>query len=177
MIMQVPWQKRLEAKVIEKILSAFPETRPPDDKNIVAAEPAHLAVCDECHDAQQYFVGKTREDILCDERQFPHLVNAFSFFTPQAWHYYLPVFLIQDLLRGRHRFNFFWHQDEPVVIEGFWSQRVELLGRQQVEALLEYLESHTAYVEKLGHKEELCRIVEWWQCVYEGKSASLPRQA
>jgi len=176
MIKKAPWQNRPEAKVIGKILSAFPETTPPDDKNIVTAEPAHLAACDECRDAQQYFVGKTREDILYDERIYPHLVNAFSFFTPQSWHYYLPVFLIQDLLRGRHSFNFFWHQDEPVVIEGFWPPRVTLLSGQQVEVLLEYLESHTAYVEKLGHREELCRIVEWWQSIYEEKSASIPRR-
>jgi hypothetical protein len=100
MIKKTPWHNRPEAKVIEKILSVFPETMPPDNKNIVAAEPAHLAVCDECRDAQQYFVGKTREDILYDERNHPHLVNAFSFFTPQTWHYYLPVFLIQGLLRA-----------------------------------------------------------------------------
>lgn len=175
MMKKMPWRNHPEANVIEKILSAFPETTPPDDENIVAADPAHLAACDECHDAQQYFVGKTREDILYDERKHLHLVNAFSFFTPQTWHYYLPVFLIQDLLSGRHSFNFFWHQDEPVVVEGFWPPRVELLSSQQVEALLEYLESHTAYVEKSGHREELCRVVEWWQSIYEEKSASIPR--
>jgi hypothetical protein len=46
MIKKAPWQNRPEAKVIGKIFSAFPETTPPDDKNIVAAEPAHLTVCD-----------------------------------------------------------------------------------------------------------------------------------
>ncbi|HEX8179473.1 MAG TPA: hypothetical protein VF525_08015 [Pyrinomonadaceae bacterium] len=118
-------------------------------------------------------MGKTREDILYDERYYSHLVNAFSFFTPQTWHYYLPVFLIQDLLRGRHSFNFFWHNDEPIVMEGFWPRRVTLLSGQQVEVLLEYLESHTAYAEKFGHEEELGRIVEWWRSVYEEKSASI----
>jgi hypothetical protein len=175
-IKKAHWQNRPEAKIIEKILSAFPATIPPDEKNIVAAGSAHLAVCDECRDAQQYFAGKTREPILEDEGNYPYLVNAFDFFTPEAWHYYLPVFLIQDLLRGRHRFNFFWHHDEPVVIEEFWPPRVELLSGQQVEALLEYLESHTVYVEKLGHREELCRVVEWWQSIYEEKSASVPRR-
>ncbi len=176
MIKKAQWQNRPEAKIIERILSAFPAAMPPDEKNIVAAEPAHLATCDECRDAQQYFAGKTRDAILDDERNYPHLVNAFSFFTPQTWHYYLPVFLIQDLLRGRHGYNFFWHHDEPVVIEGLWPQRIELLSRQQVEALLEYLESYTAYAEESGHKEELGRIVEWWQSIYEEKSASISRR-
>jgi hypothetical protein len=176
MIKNAPWQNRPEAEVIGKILSAFPEATPPDGKNIVAAGPAHLAACDECRDAQQYFVGKTRGDILYDERHYPHLVNAFSFFTPQTWHYYLPVFLIQDLLRGRHGFNFFRHDDEPAVIEGFWPPRVELLSEQQVEALLEYLESHTAYAEKFGRREELCGIVEWWRSIHKEKSASITRR-
>ena len=167
MIKKARWQNRPEAKVIGKILSAFPETTPPDDKDIVAAEPAHLAACDECRDAQQYFAGKTREDILYDERNYPHLVNAFSFFTPRIWHYYLPAFLIQDVLGERHSFNFFWHHDEPAVIEGLWPPRVELLSRQQVEALLDYLEGHTGYAEKFGHREELCRIVEWWKSIYQ----------
>lgn len=167
MIKRAQWQNRPEAKLIEKILSAFPSTSPPDGKNIVAAEPVHLAVCDECRDAQQYFERRKREDILDNERNYPHLVNAFSFFTPQTWHYYLPVFLIQDLLRSRHSYNFFWHHNEPLVIEGLWRPRIELLNIQQVGALLEYLESNSTYAEKRGHKEELGRIVEWWQSIYE----------
>jgi hypothetical protein len=174
-IKKAHWQNRPEARIIAKILSAFPATMPPDEKNIVAAESAHLAVCGECRDAQQYCAGKTRESILVDERNYPHLVNAFSFFTPEAWHYYLPVFLIQDLLRGRHSFNFFWHQDEPIVV-GYWPQRIKLLSGTEVEVLLEYLESHTAYADESGHKEELRRIVEWWQSIYEEKSASTPRR-
>ena len=166
------WQNRPEAIIIKKILSAFPTTEPPDDRNVVAAEISHQAVCDECRDAQQYFAGKTREAILDDERNYPHLVNAFDFFTPQTWHYYLPVFLIQDLFRRRHSYNFFWHQDEPKVIEGYWPPRIELLSRVQVEALLEYLKSYSTYADESGHKEKLGRIVEWWQSIYEEKSAS-----
>ena len=170
------WQNRPEAKIIEKILSAFPATSSPDDQNIVAAETSHLAVCDECRNAQRYFAGKTREAILDDERHYPHLVHAFDFFTPQTWHYYLPVFLIQDLLRGRHGYNFFWHHDEQVVTEGYWPPRIELLSGPQVEALLGYLKSHIGYAEETGHKEELGRIVEWWQSLYEEKAASTPRR-
>src|SRR4051812_9219169 len=172
-IKKAHWQNRPEAKIIEKILSAFPATIPPDEKNIVAAGSAHLAVCDECRDAQQFFAGKTREPLLDDEGTYPYLVNAFSLFTSEAWHYYLPVFLIQDLLRGRHNFNFFWHHDEAVVIEGYWPPRIELLSGPQVEAVLEYLKRYTAYAEERGNKEELCRIVDWWQSIYEEKSASI----
>jgi hypothetical protein len=56
--------------------------------------------------------------IIDDERNYPHLVNAFDFFTTQTWHYYLPVFLMQDLLRGRLSYNFFWHYDNNVVVDG-----------------------------------------------------------
>ena len=163
MIEKTQWQNHSESKLIERILSAFPATAPPNDRNIVAAETAHLAVCEECRDAQQYFSGKTREAILDDERHFPHLVNAFDFFTPQTWHYYLPVFLIQDLVRERHSFDFFWHQDEPVVIEGYWPPRIQLLSRPQVETLLEYLMSHSTYALESGNREKLCRVVDWWQ--------------
>ena len=176
MIEKAQWQNHPEFKVIERILSAFPVTTPPNDMNIVAAEASHLAVCDECGDAQQYFAGKTRGAILDDDRNYPHLVNAVDFFTPQTWHYYLPIFLIQDLLRGRHSFNFFWHQDEPVVIEGYWPPRIEFLNAPQVEALLEYLKSHSTYALEAGHQEELCRVVDWWQHIYEEKLDSTQRR-
>jgi len=72
--------KDLEAGVIEKICSAFPFTAPPAGESLVNAEIEHLRKCDECREAQQFFTGKSREIILSDEQNFPHLVNAFQFF-------------------------------------------------------------------------------------------------
>jgi hypothetical protein len=160
--------------MIEKILSAFSTTLPPDEKNIVAAEVDHLGKCDECRAAQEFFAGRTKEDILNDSRNYPHLVNAFDLFTPQTWHYYLPVFLIQDLLRGRHRFDTFWHHDGQELIEGYWSPRIDLLDNRQCEMLLEYLESCRGYAIESGREEEFCRVLEWWQRIDREKLATIP---
>ena|SRR6266498_5657133 len=173
MIETIRWLKGAEAKIAEKIISAFPVTPPPNDQNLVAADIAHLRKCDECRNARQFFTGKTREIILRDERNYPHLVNAFDFFTPQAWHYYLPVFLIQDLIRQRHSFNHFWHHNEPCLIEGHWSLRIELMEVPQCEVLIEYLQFYGPYAMQSGHTEELCGIIEWWQDIYQRKLATV----
>ncbi len=170
------WLKDPEAKVVEKILLAFPVTPPPKDENIVGAGIEHLRKCDECRDAQQFFAGKTREIILADERNYRHLVSAFDFFTPETWHYYLPVFLIQDLIRQRHSFNHFWHHNQPGLIDNYWSRRIELMNRLQCEALIEYLESYRHYAKQLGCINRLSRIVEWWQGIYQEKLATIPKK-
>lgn len=167
MIETMKWLKGPETKVIDKIISAFPATSLPDDQRIVDAKTEHLKRCDECRDAQVLFTGKTREIILGDELNYPHLVNAFDFFTPETWHYYLPVFLIQDLIRQRHSFYHFWHHSEPGLIEAYWSPRIQLLNRPQCEALIEYLQFHRPYAVESGQIEELSKILDWWQRIYK----------
>lgn len=169
------WVKGPEAKVIEQIISAFPFTPPPDDRNLVNADIDHLRKCDECRNARQFFAGKTRESILGDERNYNHLVNAFDFFTPETWHYYLPVFLIQDLIRQRHSFDHFWNYNEPGLIDGYWSPRIGLLDRLQCEALIEYLQFDRPYAIETGQIVELSRILDWWQAIYQEKLVRVPR--
>ena len=161
--------KRPEAKVVEKVISAFPFTLPPKDENLVGAGIEHLQKCDECRNAQQFFEGKARETILGDERNYPHLVNAFDFFTPEAWHYYLPVFLIQDLIRHRHSFNHFWNYYRSGLIDEGWLRRIELMDRPQCEALIEYLQFHRPYAIEAGDIEELNDTADWWQGIYQEK--------
>ncbi|HKS39567.1 MAG TPA: hypothetical protein VJX74_03060 [Blastocatellia bacterium] len=171
MIDTMNWLKDPEAKVVEQIISAFPITPPPRDENLVCAGIEHLQKCDECRNAQQFFKGKTREIILGDERNYPHLVNAFDFFTPETWHYYLPVFLIQDLIRQRHSYNHFWHHNEPGLIDGHWSKRIELMDMPQCEALIGYLEFHKSFTIESRDIEKLSKILEWWEGIYQEKVA------
>lgn len=160
------------AEVIERIGRAFPPAAPPGDEQLVDADADHLRACDECRDARLFFAGKTRKQVLADELSYPHLVNAFSFFTPPAWHYYLPAFLIQDVLSGRHRYDFFWHYDEPVVIKLCWPPRIALLDMPQCEAILAYLEFCRGYATRAGWAGELNKVVGWWQQVRREKLAS-----
>lgn len=160
-------------KLIETINAAFSAVPKPDDEHIVAAEVEHLKKCDECRDAKEFLVGKTREIILSDERNYPHLVNGFAFLTVEAWHYYLPAFLIQDLLRQRHRFDTFWHYNEPVVIEEFWPKRIARLTLQQCEAILAYLEFSRPYAIGGGYEPKLNQIIDWWQSIHQNKLSSI----
>jgi hypothetical protein len=158
-----------EAGVIEKICLAFPFTAPPAGESLVNAEIEHLKECDECREAQQFFTGKSREIILSDERNFPHLVNAFSFFTSQVWHYYLPVFLIQSILRQRYRRYDFWHYEDRGLIKNFWSQRIQLLDGLQCEAILDYLELCRQSAIESGSEARLDKIIEWWESIRREK--------
>lgn len=176
MIERMQWLKSPEAQIVEKIISAFPDTPPPSDQNIVCAEMEHLKKCDDCRNAQHFFAGKIREDILADEQNYPHLVNAFDFFTPETWHYYLPVFLIQDLIRQRHCFDRFWNYSQPGIIDEHWSKRIELMSDSQCEALIEYLEFYRPYALEFGQIEELSRILEWWQGIYQEKLSTMPKR-
>jgi hypothetical protein len=175
MIGTMNWLKDPEAKVVEKITLAFLITPPPKDENIVGAGIGHLQKCDECRNAQHFFEGKTREIILGDERNYPHLVNAFDFFTPETWHYYLPVFLIQYLIRQRHSFNHFWHHNEPGLIEAYWLPRIQLMDGPQCEALIGYLEFHKSYAIESGDIEKLEKILDRWQAISQEKVAIVRR--
>lgn len=172
MINRSKWQNRPDASVIENIISAFSTTPSPAPQNLVAADIEHLRKCDECRHAKDYFADKTREIILADERNYSHLVNAFDFFTPPAWHYYLPAFLIQDLLRQRHSFDHFWHFDDPVIVDKCWPRKIELLDQIQCQALINYLEYSKPYAEETGRIERLRKILEWWQSILQKKAVS-----
>jgi hypothetical protein len=158
-----------EASIIEKISLAFSTTPRPDDENLVTADSNHLRECDDCREAKHFFKGKTRQDILSDERNYPHLVNAFDFFTPQAWYYFLPAFLIQGLIRQRYNYNHFWHHDQAELIKRYWSQRIELLDCKQTQAVLDYLECCKKGANEDGLIERFGKIVEWWQSIYQQK--------
>lgn len=176
MIESLKWLKGSEAKIVEKINSAFPSTFPPSEQDIVGADIEHLEKCDECRDAQQNFAGKTRESIFADERNYPHLVNAFDFFTPETWHYYLPVFLIQDLIRRRYCFNRFWNYTQPGQVDGHWRKRIELMDERQCEALIEYLEDYKQHARDSSEAEGIARILEWWQGIYQDKLATIRKR-
>lgn len=47
------------------------------------------------------------------------------------------------------------------------------MDRQQCEAVIEYLESCRTYAKESGRIEELSRVVDWWQSIYEEKAGSI----
>lgn len=156
--------------LITEIRQAFANAAKPNDENIIVGDDNHFAKCDECREARDYFWGRTRESISQDKEAFRQTINALSFFTPSAWYYYLPEYLIGCLQNNRLRVNVFWHHEEPIVKERFWSERIELLNAQQCAIIIAYLNFALKKYEDDFRKANDCqRIINWWREIYQNR--------
>jgi hypothetical protein len=65
---------------IEKVKRAFADVQSPN-LEYFAGSPEHNQKCDECREANDFFVGKKWEDCLDDEEAFRQLVTGKVFFS------------------------------------------------------------------------------------------------
>jgi hypothetical protein len=75
----------------ERIKAAFADVEYPGDNNIIHC-PYH---CRPCREIANYFKGKTWEGHSVQNLRDHH--TALSLFTPEAFHYFLPAFMLASI--------------------------------------------------------------------------------
>lgn len=126
---------------IEKVKKAFADV-PYPNLEYFAGSPEHNQKCDECREANDFFVGKKWEDCLDDEEAFRQLGNGEPFFETSVWHYFLPAYLIKLIKQARfsiHTFEPILDDDLPEVVK-WQKEKRDLLTAEQCKVIVEYLE-------------------------------------
>jgi len=121
----------------ETIKTAFADVPYPGDRNITRC-PYHCKPCEEISD---YFKGKGWEGHSVEDLRDHH--TALSLFTPEAFHYFLPAFMLasvesydnMDILPDSIRFHFEFsleHRDHFLV-------RLTKFSEEQRKVIIEFL--------------------------------------
>lgn len=121
----------------ETIKEAFADVPYPGDNNITRC-PYH---CKPCEEIAEYFKGKGWEGHSVEDLRDHH--TALSLFTPEAFHYFLPAFMLasiesydkMDILPDSIRFHFDFnleHRDYFIV-------RLSKFSAEQRHAIVEFL--------------------------------------
>ena len=119
------------------IEEAFTGVAYPGDNNITRC-PYN---CSECRRVAEYFKGKTLTGYTAEELRGYHV--ALTLFTPEAFHYFLPAFMLVslgsyekgDVLPDAIRFHFEYSQE----IQGHFPVRMSKLSPAQRKAIIDYL--------------------------------------
>ncbi|MDB6112373.1 MAG: hypothetical protein JWR69_4123 [Pedosphaera sp.] len=121
----------------ELIQEAFAGVPYPGDDNITRC-PYN---CSECRRIADYFKGKEWAQQGTEELRKHHV--ALSLFTPEAFHYFLPAFMLAsidsyekgDVIPDAIRFHFEYAQE----IQGHFTMRMSKLSGAQRKAIIDYL--------------------------------------
>jgi hypothetical protein len=121
-------------QVIEQAFVGVPQ---PADDNITRC-PYH---CSECQRIAGLFKGKTSGSFSVEELRTVHV--ALSLFTPEAFHYFLPAFMLAsvdsyekgDVIPDAIRFHFEYSHEA----QGHFPLRMSKLSPAQRKAIIEYL--------------------------------------
>lgn len=121
----------------ETIKAAFADVSYPGDNNITRC-PYH---CRPCQEITDYFKGKTWEGHAVEDLRDHH--SALSLFTPEAFHYFLPAFMLAsvesydklDILPDSIRFHFEFDLDH----REHFSIRATQFSDEQRKVIIEFL--------------------------------------
>jgi hypothetical protein len=121
----------------QAIEDAFAGVAQPGDENITRC-PYN---CSECARIAAVFKGRTRKDLTPDELRAHHV--ALTLFTPEAFHYFLPAFMVVsmdryekgDLIPDAIRFHF----EYTAEIQGHFAVRMSKFSAAQRKAIIDYL--------------------------------------
>src|ERR1700758_4722913 len=143
-----------------QIMEAFADVSYPGDGNITRC-PYH---CAECARIAEHFKGKQSSGYTAEELRPFHV--ALSLFTPEAFHYFLPAFMLAsldsyekgDVIPDAIRFHFEYAQE----MKGHFAVRMSKFTPAQRKVIIDYLflmESKGAgsaefAIEMLGEEEE-----------------------
>jgi hypothetical protein len=122
----------------QTIEAAFANVIYPGDDNITRC-PYN---CTECRRVAAYFKGKTWSGHTLEELRVQHV--ALSLFTPEAFHYFLPAFMLVsmvayvkgDVIPDAIRFHF----DYSAEMQGHFAVRMSKFSVEQRYAIIDYLE-------------------------------------
>jgi len=151
--------------VSESIESAFADVPYPGDDRI-----ADHQDCPECDDIRAHFRGASWRGHTVDELQ--QYQSALPLFTPQAFQYFLPAFMLVSLGDWRQAddipFSIMYmclppEPDKDAGLQQHWRERFEMLTLRQREAIAAYLQewagSDSPFVE--AHAKDIPRAVEF----------------
>ena len=126
---------------VEKVEKAFADV-PYPNLEYFAGSPEHNQTCDECREANDFFVGKKWENCLDDEESFRQLGNGFPFFKPSVWHYFLPAYLIKLVKQARFSGSEFqpFYNKKTLELEEWDKEQIDLLSPEQCKVIVDYLE-------------------------------------
>ena len=128
----------------QTIKAAFASVPYPGDNNITRC-PYH---CKPCQEIADYFKGKGWEGHSVEDLRDNH--TALSLFTPEAFHYFLPAFMLasiesydnMDILPDSIRYHFEFNLDH----RDYFLVRLERFSDEQRKVIIEFLR----YMEKKG---------------------------
>ncbi len=121
----------------QTIQKAFADVSYPGDDNIT-----HCPYkCAECRRIAEYFKGRDWQGQSVDELRKHHV--ALSLFTPEAFHYFLPAFMLVsldsyekgDVIPDAIRFHFEYAHE----CQGHFAVRMSKLSPPQRKAIIDYL--------------------------------------
>jgi hypothetical protein len=121
----------------ETIEAAFASVAYPGDDNITRCPYS----CSECGRIAAYFKGKLGTGQTMEELRDYHV--ALSLFTPEAFHYFLPAFMLAsvdsyekgDVIPDAIRFHFEYSQE----MRGHFAVRMSKFSTRQRHAIIDYL--------------------------------------
>lgn len=104
--------------LIDKIYEAFSDVPYPGDDHIVGPlNSPHLQTCGECRWLYDTLVGRTWQETVENEKLHGAVSHAMSFFDPEAWRYYLPAYLINNLRKHIYSSLYFGQLREEGLAE------------------------------------------------------------
>src|SRR5262245_36150941 len=156
----------MSADVRQRIERAFAEVpRPPDDR-----------ICgtygDEARDDTEPFKGRDWRDLEPDLLEFYHY--ALVWFTPEAFHYYLPAFLIggldhPDAIYVVSVLQMLRPNEDP-SLDPFSRARWQQLNDEQIGAVEEWLvwllgqaRPESYFAQEVGEALQIVRDRYWWR--------------
>lgn len=77
--------------------SAFLETQEPFQGKLMSCAPEHLAICEECQEAQEFFSGKRWIDLLQGDYRLPWGWADAVFLSKEARRYFFPAYLVSAI--------------------------------------------------------------------------------
>lgn len=123
--------------VQERIRSAFLSAAQPEDNNIAPHE------CEECDQIKSSFGGKKWMDL--SQEVIAENYDKIPLFTPQAFHYFLPAFLIRSLEEfhpGSSILEFTLYSLSPTKTkpdDRWYSERLASFTKDQISAVVGFL--------------------------------------
>jgi hypothetical protein len=139
---------------IEKVKNVFADVPYPTEE-FFAGSLEHNQECYECHEVNDFFIGKKWEECLGDDYS-RKLGGGQSLFKASVWHYFLPAYFIQLLKHNRFYVDYMFidkTQDSPESVE-YQNERIGLLTSKQCEVVIDYSEMTLKVWEKIDEYRE-----------------------
>lgn len=121
----------------EKIKQVFSQVKQPSTEKIVDCD------CWECVAQKKMFSGQTKENL---SEELIKKCDTVALFSPEAFHYFLPCFLIYSLKYEADNEDFADYvlntvlpYKEDDTSRSYWIRRLKLFSQEQLKVVIEYI--------------------------------------